>query len=142
MEEKRIKPALIFGILCTAFLFFSVLIYLNPQTVNKSSQFTDNAAKGRLVWQKYNCQSCHQLYGLGGYLGPDLTNVYSKFNGDQTLLHSFLNSGIRQMPAFELSEQEEKLLFEFLKSTDKSGKSDPRSFTVKPDGMIKSHGKK
>ena len=36
------------------------------------------ACEGKIVFQKYNCISCHQLYGLGGYLGPDLTNVISE----------------------------------------------------------------
>ena len=63
-----------------------------------------------MVWQKYNCQSCHQLYGLGGYLGPDLTNVYSAKGKGELFIKAFLHAGTKQMPSFDLSKEEEKEL--------------------------------
>ena len=33
------------------------------------------AARGRELWHEHNCQSCHQIHGFGGFLGPDLTNA-------------------------------------------------------------------
>ena len=64
----------IFTALVLLFLAFSASIYTR-EDVNGASPV---AGSGKLVWQKHNCQSCHQLYGLGGYLGPDLTNVISQ----------------------------------------------------------------
>lgn len=86
------------------------------------------AANGRLVWQKYNCQTCHQLYGLGGYLGPDLTNIMSVKGKGVTVLKAMIASGTKQMPAYHLNETEVNNLMEFLKSVDASGVADPRSF--------------
>lgn len=142
MKGVIIKPVYIFGSLCTAFLLFTLFIYTKPKTVKNKELASGNAIEGRLIWQKYNCQSCHQLYGLGGYLGPDLTNIYSKYQGDSIVFHSFLTNGIKQMPRFRMNKEEERMLFEFLKYTDKSGISDPRVFSVKPDGMIEEYEKK
>ena len=36
------------------------------------------AITGKVLYQKYNCTACHQIYGLGGFLGPDLTIVVSQ----------------------------------------------------------------
>lgn len=99
-------------------------------------EVTVKAREGRLVWQKYNCQSCHQLYGLGGYLGPDLTNVYSAKGKGETFIKAFIRSGTKQMPSFDLSPDEEAQLLEFLRSTDESGIADPRNFRIHFSGMI------
>ena len=34
----------------------------------------DLARAGRALWHDHNCQTCHQIYGFGGFLGPDVTN--------------------------------------------------------------------
>lgn len=139
----KIKPIHIFSMLCIAFLIFSFSIYLRPLNV-RDFQGVDKmkAAEGRLVWQKYNCQSCHQLYGLGGYLGPDLTNEYSKFAGSSDVLKAFFKGGFKQMPTYNLSKKEADLLIEFLKVTDASGNGDPQNYKLLKDGMIEQNGKK
>ncbi|MBK7762578.1 MAG: cytochrome c [Bacteroidetes bacterium] len=100
---------------------------------------TNQASNGRLVWQKYNCQSCHQLYGLGGYLGPDLTNMCASPKKNEAFMKSILESGIRQMPSFALSNKEIKSLYAFLKDVNKTGVSDPRMFHSAGFGMIESN---
>ena len=71
---------------------------------------------GKMVWQQYNCNACHQVYGLGGYLGPDLTNVYS--NRGSEYIQAFLKNGTGSMPQFHLTETETSLLLSFLKEID------------------------
>lgn len=133
----KIRPVHIFSFLCLSFIVYSFSIYLIPSFGNCPKTETSEAtAQGRLVWQKYNCQSCHQLYGLGGYLGPDLTNVYSANGKGDVFIKALIRSGTKQMPSFELSPQEEINLLEFLKSTDASGVADPRQFHIHPSGMI------
>jgi nitric oxide reductase subunit C len=94
------------------------------------------AGEGRLVWQRYNCQSCHQLYGLGGYLGPDLTNLTSSPGKDENYLRAMILSGSDQMPSFKLNDEEMKLLIQFLYDVDKSGDGRNFTFDVNWDGMI------
>ncbi|MFA6260019.1 MAG: cytochrome c [Bacteroidia bacterium] len=133
------KKALLFLVLCLAFMGYSFSIYLQPslRAGTTSSQQQQLSADGKLVWQKYNCQSCHQLYGLGGYLGPDLTNVYSAPGKTEAYLKAIILGGNKQMQGFKLSEEEQHQLMEFLKVADQSGSADPRKFRIESDGMIR-----
>lgn len=109
----------VLAILCIFYTAFSVFVYTRKG--QQGDTLPSNAARqGMLVWQQKNCQSCHQLYGLGGYLGPDLTNVAEK--GD-AYLRAFLQNGTERMPNFHLNEQELGQLSAFLHWVDASGKS-------------------
>ncbi|TDR25619.1 c-type cytochrome [Flavobacterium cheniae] len=123
-------PKHIFFVLFVCFIAFSVWIYTIP--LFSPSQYSEKelhlVAEGRLVWQKYNCHTCHQLYGLGGYLGPDLTNVYSRSGNNEHYIRGIVKSGVKQMPAFEISEDEMKVLLLFLKNVDQSGTSNPQDY--------------
>jgi nitric oxide reductase subunit C len=133
---------IVFISLCLLFVWYTLSIY-SAAGGNKSVAFDSHkAASGRLVWQKYNCQVCHQLYGLGGYLGPDLTNVYSAKGKGGDYIKAIVISGTKQMPGFQLAETEMGELLEFLKSTDNSGSSDPRNFKTQASGMIEQNGNK
>ena len=123
-------PKRIFFVLFVCFIAFSVWIYAIP--LFSPSQYSEKelhlVAEGRLVWQKYNCHTCHQLYGLGGYLGPDLTNVYSRSGNNEHYIRGIVKSGVKQMPAFEISEEEMNALLQFLKNVDQSGTSNPQDY--------------
>lgn len=125
----QIKAKHIFISLSTAFLLYSLSIYLRPLAIKPSAKFdTKKAAEGRLVWQKYNCQACHQMYGLGGYLGPDLTNIISKEGKGEVVIRALIKSGTKQMPAYQLTENEMTNLLQFFESTNASGNADPRAY--------------
>ena len=131
MSTDRNK-LLIFSLLFIGFISYSFIIYTNLE--EEEVVVSTEAAEGKLVWQKYNCGSCHQLYGLGGHLGPDLTNVYSKRNPEYITV--FLKSGTPVMPNFHLNETEIQALLAFLEQADASGSSDPRTYRLKYDGTI------
>ena len=131
------KPIHMFFSLCFLFLIYTLSIYLTPLTVAKMSTIdSEKAVSGRIVWQKYNCQSCHQLYGLGGYLGPDLTNVVSNPKKGEMMIKQILKYGVKQMPCYNMPNDDYKCLIEFLKSVDASGLGDPRKYTISKTGMI------
>lgn len=123
---------MILSVLLIAFLSYSFYIYANLPA--KIITVNPGAEKGKLVWQKYNCNACHQVYGLGGYLGPDLTNVYSRRSPEY--IGAFLKTGSNSMPVFHLSAEETKSLLAFLGVLDASGKAEPKSFTINYDGTI------
>jgi nitric oxide reductase subunit C len=135
-----LKPLNVFILLCTAFAVYTVTIYMMPAAGREAGRDAGtDAAKGRLVWQKYNCQACHQLYGLGGYLGPDLTNLCSSPGKSEIYVNAIIKSGSATMPAFTLSDEEHALLFAFLQAVDRSGSGDPRTLELKADGMTAIH---
>ena len=123
-------PKRIFFVLFVCFLAFSIWIYAIPlfSPTPYSEKELHLVAEGRLVWQKHNCHTCHQLYGLGGYLGPDLTNVYSRSVNNEHYIRGIVKSGVKQMPAFEISEEEMNALLQFLKNVDQSGTSNPQDY--------------
>ncbi len=93
--------------------------------------------EGQLVLQKYNCHTCHQIYGLGGYLGPDLTNVYSRRNQNEDYLKAIIQSGVRQMPGFKITAKEMKSLIAFLKNLDATGSADVKKYEPELIGTFK-----
>ena len=119
-------------VLLVSFVSYTAFLYTDLPVKYNSAKKNEDA--GKLVWQQYNCNACHQIYGLGGYLGPDLTNVYS-LKG-QEYIKAFLKTGTGAMPLFYLSDEETRSLLSFLKDIDASGKANPKSFTLNYDGTI------
>lgn len=118
--------------LIVGFLVYSGHLYTSLPV--RSNIATEETRKGKLVWQQYNCTACHQVYGLGGYLGPDLTNTYS-LKGP-AFIKAFLQGGTLTMPNFHLNRQEMETLIAYLQNIDESGKADPRTFTINTNGTI------
>jgi nitric oxide reductase subunit C len=123
---------LIFGLLATTFLFYSYILYQSdkpePEHANKLAQ------EGKILWQQKNCQACHQLYGLGGHLGPDLTNVSGR--RPEAYIQAILKVGTPVMPNFHLTKKEINELIEFFKYTNTTGIADPKTFKQHLDGTI------
>ncbi|MBI2259694.1 MAG: cytochrome c [Flavobacteriia bacterium] len=134
----QVKPIYIFVLLSVLFLTYSSVLYLSDEKeiIIQRATKKDFSAEGKLIFQKYNCQACHQIYSLGGYLGPDLTNVYSKYNNED-VIKAFMKGGFKQMPSFKLTSYEESALIQFFKKMDKTGTADIRNFEFQADGMIK-----
>lgn len=106
--------------LIAMFVIYNAFIYTQG-TSNITPKMSVKAIKGEQLYQENNCTSCHQFYGLGGYLGPDLTNIISKENKGPGYVKAFLNSGIKAMPKFNFTEDEKEELVQFLTEVDKTG---------------------
>jgi nitric oxide reductase subunit C len=116
----RKKNIYVISTLIILFSIYNFFIY----TSNKDNSYvplSKEAITGQQLWQKNNCWSCHQIYGLGGYLGPDLTNIYSNSNKGPNYIKAFLNSGVKSMPKFNFSEDEKKAIVTYLKHIDNTG---------------------
>ena len=129
MEKRKMIVLVLF---VAAYLIYSFTLYTSLPV--KQCIVDKRAENGKLVWQKYNCNACHQLYGLGGYLGPDLTNVYSKRS--EAFIKAFLKNGTTAMPNFNINDYEMDCLLKYFNTIDNSGKSDPRNFRINNDGTI------
>lgn len=130
------RPIVVFSFMCLLYAGYTLSIYTTDERPVGQAYSASQAADGKLVWQKYNCQSCHQLYGLGGYLGPDLSHVYTRFKGNGSALNGMLASGNRRMPAYKLDAAEAGSLLMFLHAMDASGSADPRSFSTGISGTV------
>lgn len=132
MKESH-KYGLYAGLLLL-FAVYTMLIYTQP--VVMASQTSVDPVIGKMIWQERNCSACHQLYGLGGFLGPDLTNVYSATGKGPLYIKVFVRSGTTVMPSFDLSDKELEHLAAFLAHVDASGKADPKTFKRNVSGTI------
>lgn len=119
-------------LLIVGFITYSAFLYASLPASDEQNSAT--VLKGKTVWQKYNCSACHQVYGLGGYLGPDLTNVYSRRN--EAFIKGMVKSGTNIMPSFNLDDSEVNDLLIYFKHLDKSGNGNPKSFIKNYDGTI------
>jgi len=106
--------------LLVLFVIYTVAVYVkgDPGSGGTPDRHVMNGWK---VWQDKNCQSCHQLYGLGGYMGPDLTNT-AGLKG-RKYMRGFIEYGTGKMPAFGLSAAEIDDIISFLSWVDQSGSS-------------------
>ncbi len=104
------------------FIGYSFMIYTKGTNYSKGSEsYTESAKKGKLVFHKYNCISCHQIYGLGGYMGPDLTNVITEQGKGRTYASAFINAGTAKMPKLDVSEEELENLLDYLEYVGLAG---------------------
>lgn len=80
--------------------------------------------EGRYVWQRENCHTCHQIFGFGGFLGPDLTNAAERV--DPGRLTRLLTEGSASMPAFGLPLREINSVRAFLNEINETGRGQLR----------------
>ncbi|WEK33652.1 MAG: cytochrome c [Candidatus Pseudobacter hemicellulosilyticus] len=106
------------------FFLYSSFVYVYSASEKAPELPSAEVKAGWKVWQQKNCHTCHQLYGLGGYMGPDLTNIASDKNkGNPLYLKAFIMNGTPSMPNLHLTDDEIDKVIAFLKWVDKSGKS-------------------
>jgi len=106
------------GSLVSIFFLQSWLVYSDPAG-RATPPLSPLAAQGRQIWHDRNCQSCHQIYGFGGFLGPDLTNSAERLTDAR--LDTVLTVGAGQMPAFDLGDSERRALKQFLEEVHATG---------------------
>ena len=135
LKSKRRQNVIVMSVLVSVFAIYNTLIYTQEST---SSVLTMSpyAQAGEQLYQKNNCAACHQIYGLGGYLGPDLTNVISQEHKGPEYVKSFVNSGTKSMPEFNFSEGEKEQLVAFLTHVDNTGYYPNKEAVIGKDGWV------
>lgn len=114
-------------------LFVGLTAHSHYYVVTKSSPsetVTDSVARGKHVWEKNACINCHSIMGEGAYFAPELGNVWTRYGGHEDAegarmaIIAWMQSqpsgieGRRQMPDFNLTDQELNDLVDFLRFTD------------------------
>lgn len=117
----RSHPALLRALaLATGALIVGALIL--AQAGGRSGQAisaADPAARGLEQWRRHRCGTCHAIYGLGGHLGPDLTNAARR--RDAAYLRYVLRFGVGNMPGLGLNEAEAGEVLAYLRHLDGLG---------------------
>ncbi len=117
-----IKP-LVFILLFTAYSGYSIFTYTFGTKAPSHAPHADAlATKGKLLFQQKNCIACHQIYGLGGYLGPDLTYEMSQPTKGRTYAIAILTAGLNKMPNYHLKQDETDALIAYLTYIDNTAR--------------------
>jgi nitric oxide reductase subunit C len=124
------------GGLCAAFVAYSAYVYTAGTRVPQPVALTDSVHDGYRLFQQHNCIACHQFYGLGGYMGPDLTNVISSEGKGPLYARAFMQAGTARMPDFALSERELDALIAFLEYVDAAGTYPAENYTIRWYGTV------
>jgi len=128
-------------LLTALFLGQTWLVYSDPAG-RAGAPLSELARDGRRIWHRHNCQSCHQLYGFGGFLGPDLTNVAERYAGQDDpggtsrplaeRLATVLSTGSARMPAFHFAPQQRAALAAFFEELGRTGVGQVRVRKAEP----------
>lgn len=119
MARNMFYGGTVFFILVFAGLVFDTERKI-PQRSN-AQEITPAVVRGKHIWETRNCIGCHTLLGEGAYFAPELGNVYKRRGGD--FIKAWMAAqpsgapGRRQMPQFNLTEEQLNDLVEFLKWT-------------------------
>lgn len=133
--ENKHRNRIIISVLVFTFVIYNYLVY-SSGTDNLAPKLSEEAINGQDLWQKNNCWSCHQLYGLGGYLGPDLTNIMSNPQKGENYVKGFINSGVKSMPKYYFTDEEKDQIVAFLRAVDKTGYFPDYKANLKPNGWV------
>jgi nitric oxide reductase subunit C len=117
------------------FVVFAALVahshYYAATTSVDVAGLNEAVARGKHVWERNACINCHSLLGEGAYFAPELGNVWVRYGGRddpqgaREALKAWILSmptgieGRRQMPRFDLSDQELDDLASFFEWTSK-----------------------
>lgn len=121
------------GSLFFILIFVGLTVHSHNYIVNHSTAaapLTEEVAAGKFVWERHTCINCHTLLGEGAYYAPELANVMTRWGvGDDPdaafeILKAWMDSqpsniaGRRQMPQFDLTDEQIRALAAFLLFVD------------------------
>lgn len=100
-------------------------------TSTDAATLTPSVAAGKHIWEKNSCINCHTILGEGAYFAPELGNVMTRWGVQDDPVAAMeslkgwmdaMPSGIegrRQMPQFNLTDEDYRNLADFLLWTNK-----------------------
>lgn len=130
LTKTRARNIFYGGSIFFAAVFGVMTLHSHQYIVNKSTagmELTEEVALGKHIWERKACINCHTLHGEGAYFAPELGNVMARWgvlddpDSAASVLGGWMESqpsgieGRRQMPYFELTEEEIRALSEFLR---------------------------
>ncbi len=124
MESSGNTRWLAYGLVAACFFIQTALVWWDAGPRPGSTHtITPQARYGQALFRSHGCQSCHALYGMGGFLGPDLTNAARRV--PPVRFDQLLQSGSGPMPAYALAAPERAALWAYLQALDATGQGTP-----------------
>ncbi len=120
------------GSLFFILIFLALSAHSHWYIVNSenSAKLDESVVRGKHVWEKHACINCHTIMGEGAYFAPEVANVMTRWgvlDDPESAFESLKGwmeaqptgiPGRRQMPQFNLSDEEIRDLANFLIWTD------------------------
>ncbi len=116
--------SLFFLIIFLGLSVHSHLYILNTST--DADKLTDSVVAGKRIWEDHACVNCHTILGEGAYFAPEVANVMERWGvqNDHEAAFETLKGwmeaqptgveGRRQMPRFDLTDEQIRNLADFL----------------------------
>ena len=120
------------------YILVSAVVYTDYPRGHTGQPLTALEREGLGVWRRNNCQACHQIYGFGGFLGPDLTNRITQDTLDEEI-EWILEEGSGRMPALRLPEEDRAAVLAFLRAVNRTGQSQPTPLAARREVVLRDH---
>ena len=126
--------SLFFIVIFVALSFHSHRYIVTESTA--AAELTEGVARGKRVWEVNACINCHTLLGEGAYFAPEVGNVMTRWGVNEDPEEAFETlkawmdgqptgiEGRRQMPQFNLTDDEVRDLADFFLWVDKMNTQD------------------
>lgn len=129
MTKSMARNIFFGGSLFFTLIFLGLSIHSHYYIVTVSTDsagLTESVANGKRVWELNACINCHTILGEGAYFAPEVGNVMKRWDVQDDpeaafeVLKAWMESqptgieGRRQMPQFNLSDEEIRNLSDFL----------------------------
>ena len=132
MTKRHTRLFFIGGTALFALVFLGMTLDSHRQfdRLTNADRITEDVKAGKDVWHHKNCINCHTLLGEGAYFAPELANVMTRWGvADDPeaafeILKGWMESqpsqieGRRQMPQFNLTDEQIRALAAFLLFVD------------------------
>ncbi|PCJ89544.1 MAG: cytochrome C [Hyphomicrobiales bacterium] len=135
LTKSRARNIFYGGSLFFIVIFIVLTFQSHRYIVNVSTAgmpLSDAVVLGKRVWERHSCINCHTIHGEGAYFAPELGNVTTRWGvqddpeGAFEILDAWMKAqpsgieGRRQMPFFEINEEEMRGLAEFFRWADQT----------------------
>ncbi len=129
MTKSMARNIFFGGSLFFIIIFVGLTAHTHSYMVNTSTDsegLTESVIAGKHVWEKHTCINCHSIMGEGAYFAPELMNVMARWGVEDDpeaayeTLKGWMDAmptgieGRRQMPNFNLTDEEYRQLADFL----------------------------
>ncbi len=121
LSKKQARAFFLGGTLVTFLIFIGLTVYSLSEAQDQSNRgdLSEQAIRGKHLWEKNNCMGCHTILGEGAYYAPELTKVIERRG--EGYIKAVLMTPVpwqpnkRKMVAYNMTKEEAEDMVEFFK---------------------------